>query len=136
MTDPIFSDDTLRTAKYALDGLGKRQEVIGQNLANIDTPGYQAQGLNFENTLKRAIHQPQRGRLQLTHANHMLSKSEEEEMRLQTVSRPGSGWRTDGNNVDIDTELSEMAETGIRYQALTQLISKKFLLLKAIGTGR
>ena len=44
--------------------------------------------------------------------------------------------RLDGNNVDIDLEMSQMAETSIQYQSLTQLVSKKLALLKSIAIGR
>ena len=44
--------------------------------------------------------------------------------------------RADGNNVDIDVELTQMAETGIRYQALSQLITRKYQGLRTILQGR
>jgi flagellar basal-body rod protein FlgB len=41
----------------------------------------------------------------------------------------------DGNNVDVDVELTQMAETGVRYQAFTQLITKKYQDLRSIVKG-
>ena len=55
MTDPIFGDGAFSTAKFALDGLAKRQELIGRNVSNVDTPGYRAVDLNFESALQTAI---------------------------------------------------------------------------------
>jgi flagellar basal-body rod protein FlgB len=50
--------------------------------------------------------------------------------------RQGGTERADGNNVDVDVELTQMAETGIRYQALTQLITRKYQSVRTILQGR
>ena len=134
MPDPITSDSAFRVAMLALNGLAKRQEIIGRNLANIDTPGYQAQALNFESTLRQAMNEPDKVSLQVTNPGHLPAT--QQEGSFQIASRQGGSWRADGNNVDIDVELNQMAETGLRYQALTQLVSKKLLLLKAIANSR
>ena len=134
MTDPIFSDEALFSAKFALDGLAKRVEVIGNNLANVDTPGFQAQALNFEQALSRATNQSAKLRLTASQSEHLAPSSDVVNMR--TEPRKSGTWRTDGNNVNVDTELNQMAETGIRFQAMSQLISKKLLLLKTISQGR
>ena len=137
MSDPIFSDDAFRAGKLALDGLAFRQEVIGRNLANLDTPGYQAQTVKFENALLRAIRSAQNVSMDTTHPSHLSHLSATGATAgFQVTGRAGGALRADGNNVDIDVELSQMAETGLRYQALTQSVSKKLLLLKNIATGR
>ncbi|MBI3761205.1 MAG: flagellar basal body rod protein FlgB [Chloroflexi bacterium] len=138
MTDSIsplsLTDDALRTAQTALDGLALRQEMIGRNIANVDTPGYRAQNVSFENTLQRAQGDSQVLGIVTTRAGHLAAPARP--ALMQVVSRRGGSVRADDNNVDIDRELTEMAETGIRFQALTQLVSKKLLLLKSIATGR
>lgn len=135
MSDPLFSDDALRAGKAGLDGLALRQSIISRNLANLDTPGYQAQTVDFESALQSALRSSdQRLSLAATHPAHLGPASREPEFQVR--SRPGGTPRADGNNVDIDVELSQMAESGLRYQALTQSISKKLLLLKNIATGR
>lgn len=134
MSDPLFSDDALRAGKIALDGLALRQEIIGQNLANVDTPGYHAQSVSFESALRKAIENNQKTTLKTTHSMHI--RHSEPSISFQVRPRSGGVLRADGNNVDIDVEMSQMVETGIRYQALTQAVSKKLLLLKTIATGR
>jgi flagellar basal body rod protein FlgB len=54
---------------------------------------------------------------------------------MLNVARQGGTDRADQNNVDIDTELTDLSQTGITYQAISQEVSKKLLLLKAIATG-
>jgi flagellar basal-body rod protein FlgB len=131
MTDSITSDATIQAAQNALNGLTKKQEVIGQNLANIDTPGYQAQAVDFETTLNNAINGTGRLRLITNNSAHMDSASNQGDI-IQISSRKGGTERADGNNVDIDVELVDMTETVVNYQAMVQAIAKKFSLLKQI----
>lgn len=134
MPDPIQSDDAIRDAKVALDGLAFRQSLIGRNIANIDTPGYRASDVNFETQLKRARRELDDVHMWKTHGGHLASPSQLPGMQVKL--RRGGSLRADGNNVDIDVELTQMAESGVRYQALTQLVSKKLLLLKSIVNRR
>jgi flagellar basal-body rod protein FlgB len=135
MADPLFSDSATRAAQTALDGLSLRQEMIGRNLANVDTPGYQAQAVTFEDALQRVERGAQPIRMAVTDGAHLGIDSERTAM-VRLAPRLGGSTRADGNNVDVDQELTQMAETGIRFQALSQLVSKKLLLLKSIATGR
>ncbi|MBL8056028.1 MAG: flagellar basal body rod protein FlgB [Anaerolineales bacterium] len=136
MAESLFSDVGFRTAQAALDGLALRQDLIGRNLANVDTPGYHAQAVTFEETLQRVSEPSNKLALSVTQAGHQLGHSSEPVNLLGVTERPGGSERADGNNVDVDQELTEMAETGLRYQALSQLVSRKLLLLKSIATGR
>lgn len=135
MGDSFFSDDAMRAAKLALDGLSLRQQVIGRNVANVDTPGYRAQSIDFETALKRVFNRAKPGlRLQATHQGHMGAPKAE--IGFQVKGRPGGSDRADGNNVDIDAELLEMSEAGIQYQAVAESLTKKLQLLKAIANSR
>jgi flagellar basal-body rod protein FlgB len=134
MTDPITSDSSIRAAKLALDGLSAREEIIGNNLANIDTPGYQSQDVDFRTTLRKAVDSNQSLQMVSTNKAHLASPAVSRQIQVQL--KKGGTERADGNNVDIDVELTEMTETVVQYQAMSQLISKKFLLLKTIANGR
>jgi flagellar basal-body rod protein FlgB len=135
MPEPLFSDPGFRAAQSALDGLALRQEVVGRNLANVDTPGYQAQSVTFEDALQRVERGQQPMRMVATDAAHLSGDPSRTDL-VRLAPRTGGSTRADGNNVDVDQELTQMAETGIRFQALSQLVSKKLLLLKSIATGR
>ena len=134
MSDPITTDPAMRIAQQALEGLALQQEVIGHNLANVDTPAYHSQAVDFQSALRRALDKSDTLQLTTTNVAHQLTTARPD--RVQIFDRRGGSLRADGNNVDVDVELSQMAETGISYQAITQLISKKFLLLRSIVSGR
>ncbi len=134
MGDSIFTNDAMNAAKLALDGLSMRQQVISRNLSNVDTPGYQAQSVNFEDTLRRALKRSDRLELATTRDTHLASTTQK--IGFELSQRPGGSFRADQNNVDVDVELTEMSETGIVYQAISQSISKKLQLLKSIANAR
>jgi flagellar basal-body rod protein FlgB len=132
MTDPVLGDSSLNIASKAMDGLSFRRNVISQNVANVDTPGYHALEMNFESELKRSMSSSPKLSMTLTNSSHQLSKTDASGP-YQAKLRSGGTERADGNNVDIDTELVQMTETGIRYSALSTAVSKKLNLLKSIA---
>jgi flagellar basal-body rod protein FlgB len=132
MTDPILGDSALNLASKAMDGLSYRRDVISQNVANIDTPGYHALELNFESTLNKTMNSSPKLNMTRTNTSHQLSLNGASDP-YQARLRSGGSERADGNNVDIDQELMQMTETGIRYNALSTAVSKKLSLLKNIA---
>jgi len=127
----ILPDDAIQTAASALNGLARRQELTAQNIANIDTPGYKAQEVDFETALQRAAGSERRLTVQGTHGSHLASQTKTSGFQIE--ARKGGTERADGNNVDIDLELATLTETGVRYQALSNLVSRKLGLLKNIA---
>jgi flagellar basal body rod protein FlgB len=73
------------------------------------------------------------GQIQMTTSNAGHLGAPSSKPFYQAKNRPGGTARADENNVDIDVELLQMSETGIQYQAVSQEISKKLLLLKTIA---
>jgi flagellar basal-body rod protein FlgB len=132
MSTSIISDDYLEKLRIAMDGLALRQEVIGRNIANVDTPGYHALTVDFESALKDAS--TSSVTMNVTHSQHMQASNTGSD--FHTSQRTNNTVRADGNNVDIDQELTEMVETGIRYQALAEFVGSKLSILKTIATGR
>lgn len=131
MSDSLFSDISSLTAKAALDGLSLRQQAISRNIANIDTPGYQAETVDFQDALTRLVDNNSSLPLETTNKAHLTTAKSS---ALMTTSlRPGGTARADQNNVDIDVEMTDMSEAGIQYQAISQAISKKLLLLKTLA---
>ncbi len=131
MSDSLFSDISSLTAKAALDGISLRQQAISRNIANIDTPGYKAQTVDFQETLARIVDNAGTLPMKITDEDHMTTA--ESDLFMSTSLRPGGTLRADENNVDIDIEMADMSEAGIQYQAISQAISKKLLLLKTLA---
>ncbi|HDM76226.1 MAG TPA: flagellar basal body rod protein FlgB [Deltaproteobacteria bacterium] len=105
----------------------KEHELISSNIANIDTPNYVAKKLSFDETLERFMSDFTPS-LRTTNPKHFSFGAGGPEADNFVVDETGE--------VDIDKELSRLAENSIHYQALVNILSKKFTMLKlAISEG-
>jgi flagellar basal-body rod protein FlgB len=139
MSGPLF-DRTLQASQVALGGLSRRQQVIANNIANVDTPGYAATDVQFEAALGRAIGQQQTGQISLarTDPRHLpVRQADLSSVRPAVSMQTGKAARVDGNNVDIDAEMVRLAEAQIGYNAVTQATNTKLSILRtAVSDGR
>ncbi len=103
----MFDSVSYVALNSALDGLALRQRAIADNVANIQTPGYQAKRVQFEDALSRAV------------ADGGGAAS-------ATVARSLEPTRTDGNNVNLDSETLLNVDTNLRYQLATQAVDGTF----------
>ena len=128
----LIDDPALGAAQRALDGLSLQQQVISRNIANVDTPGYQAQTVDFETALRQA--QNPQGQLSLasTNSRHLGLADLADSSSARLMLRPGGSERADGNDVNIDDEMLDMSQAGIQYQAMTELVGQKFSLLSTL----
>ena len=118
-----------------IDVLGKaadaswiRNEVINNNIANADTPGYKRQDVQFDDILARELRSVQYNDLDTAIAEVDMDRISG---RIYTDAVNFS-YRIDKNNVDIDTENVELASNQIKYNALTDSISQEFARLKSV----
>jgi flagellar basal-body rod protein FlgB len=108
----------------------KRNEVISNNIANVDTPGYKRKDVQFESYLQSALLGDGSLDSRVDHAN--LASLDP---TVYTDSASLS-YRLDGNNVDIDTESANLAENQIRYDALLESMTQEFNRIKAVLASR
>ena len=129
-------DQYLGVHAAALDVRARRTELIANNLANADTPGYKARDLDFRQAMARAAGEtPTSGvHLATTQAGHIGGNTS-----ADAASNPDLKYRTplapalDGNTVDSQLEQAAFAENAVRYQATLTLLNNKFRgLLTAI----
>jgi flagellar basal-body rod protein FlgB len=119
-------DVTFQTLDLALGAAGKRQEVLANNLANVNTPGYKRLDVEFDGMLAKAVDAARAG-----------DRSTLDAMRPGVSTDDSVAVRADGNSVDVDQEMAFLAENNIRYNALVQLSQKKLETLKyVISDGR
>jgi flagellar basal-body rod protein FlgB len=132
-----FEGSAMRAARAALDGLARRQEAIGANVANIDTAGYQRRSVDFEQALASEMGRAgEQTTLAQTDARHMArGGAGGSGMPSGGPARNIVSERNDANSVNIDEEMTLLAETQIRYQALTQSISTRLSTLRTVIRG-
>ena len=112
-------DDTFRFHQQALELRSFRQQLLASNIANADTPGYQARDIDFASTLQAAMG----GQAQAT------GVVPERQVLYRTPTQPS----VDGNTVEMDAERARFADNAVRMEAsLTFLNGQIKTLLAAI----
>lgn len=117
----LFGNALMRLEK-ALDVRLVKGNVLAGNLANVDTPGYLARDVDFDDAMASA-YQP-----------GSLSTGEQEELWATEADGFGSGF--DQNSVDLDRTMASLSANATQYAAATRAAGKKLAILKyAAGDG-
>lgn len=127
--NPLFGG-TIELLRQAVLYSTRRHQVLAQNLANAETPGYRGQDVVFQDELDTAM----RGRAVPVSA----ALPEPNGSALRTVpvySRDGRS-RVDGNDVDLDRQMVRLARNTIYYNAMVQILTQRFNGLKGAISGR
>lgn len=112
-----------------------RQNVISANVANAETPGYVAKKVDFEDALQRAVDLEGVGKMQGMEPEHYpTGPGALANVQADTYDNPEGSVNNDGNTVDLEREMSALAENSIMYKAAIQLINKKMAALKYAAT--
>lgn len=120
--------DYVNVLGKAADASWLRNDILANNLANVDTPGYKRKDIDFESQLRRALGS---SRYESVDSKVSHVTSTELEGRVYTDAANFS-YRLDGNNVDIDTEDVELASNQIKYNGLMSGINQEFANLKMV----
>jgi flagellar basal-body rod protein FlgB len=112
--------DTTQTGlERALSGSALRQQAIATNIANVNTPGYRRQDVDFQSALQAAW---TKGEAAVAGTTSAISVDQTSVMRA------------DGSSVDIDTEAAAQAKNGLQYEAISQVLKTRTSILRsAIG---
>ena len=104
--------DYINVMGKTADASWKRNEILSNNIANVDTPRYKRQDINFEDKVSSLNVGDLQARVYTDAANF--------------------SYRLDGNNVDIDTENVELASNQIKYNGLINSINQEFANLRMV----
>jgi flagellar basal-body rod protein FlgB len=113
ITDPVGG-----VLHAALDGLALRQRVIADNIANIDTPGYRASSVVFEDALRAAT-----------------GSGSLDGVAAASVRASDTPVGANGNNVDLRKETMAAMQTMYQYQVMTRASSDRASLVTAVAGG-
>ena len=124
-------DNALSFQQQALGLRSYRQQILAGNIANADTPHYQARDFDFSTALKEAVAGRSSGSLALatTAAAHLPGVAEASPARL--MYRAPMQASADGNTVDMDVERAQFSENAVQYEAGVTFISHQIKTLLA-----
>jgi len=134
MIDRI-SNKTLMTEK-ALDAAWMRNEVISNNIANVNTPGFKKSYVRFEELLSDAADKFQISGIKKDERFLPIGKDARFAASPEIAVEEFTSMRRDDNNVDVDVEMAELAKNTIKYNALIAQLSKEFNKIKLAINGR
>ncbi len=123
--------ENINFLQNALDGTWLRNEAISNNIANVNTPGYKKITVEFENMLKDQISSSSVS-LKVTDDKHIGSSNSVDNFQPLVKVNRNTSARKDGNNVNIDVEMGDLAKNSIMYDGLIRQISRKFTGIKTI----
>ena len=116
-----------RIERY-MDVLSSRQRQVAANIANLDTPGYRAKDYSFEAELASQVVS-----MTKTSPMHIAPVQDTPSARIYEV---GTKDKPNGNNVDIERELTEITKNGLEYITFIQYLNQKIRTLRsAISDG-
>ena len=117
-------DVTQIALEQALSGSAARQQALSNNIANANTPNFTRSDVDFESQLQAA----------LASGNPAASLSS---MSFTAQLDKQSPVQSDGNNVNIDTEMSDLSENALDYESLVEVANARLKMLSiAIGSGQ
>ena len=120
----IGIDKSATLLEKMLDVSSIKHKVIANNIANVNTPGYKKMEVSFANQLEKALNESSMNKFDTLQPKIVISKEDTSE----TV-------RNDGNNVDMDKEVSSLVKNTLTYSIYTQLLAKKYEGIKSAIEG-
>lgn len=109
----MFDDISSASLRVAATGLASRQTAIANNIANIETPGYRARKVEFEEALRGAV----------AKGMSPLGVAPQTRDSLEPT-------RLNGNNVNLDEETLSHIDTTMRYQLTLRAMDTKYTMLR------
>lgn len=125
------SQYTYNLLSKGLDATSKRSKVISNNIANVNTKNYKRSYVTFEDNLKNSMDNLEMKRTDSRHINDGAAYGE-----IQVKQDKDTSVNSDGNNVDIDSEMSNEAQNTLEYYTLTNQISSRISMERSVINGR
>lgn len=123
---------TLKMLEMGLDASAVRRDVIANNIANVDVPGFKRSDVSFEADLKRAIDSQRSvaedAPLTTLHPGHYARREPRalEAVKPMTHIDYSSSMRNDGNNVDIEDEVMKQVRNQLQFSLMADRVAGKF----------
>jgi flagellar basal-body rod protein FlgB len=116
-----------------------KRKVISDNIANVDVPGYKRSEVTFEENLKRAIESEKTEKMKtvptkttderhIQFFSHSYYKDVSPSIKLDYLSR----MRADGNNVDIEKEITDASHNQMHYFMMVERLNHNFRQLNMV----
>ncbi|MFH0774213.1 MAG: flagellar basal body rod protein FlgB [bacterium] len=124
---------SIELMKKGLDTAGLRHDVISNNIANINTPGFKRSSVLFSEELSKASGKGLEAKL--LHPKHISFGGKSNETQPKVVIENDTIYRNDLNNVDLNQEMADLEKNTLYYNVIAQRIGSKFRMLNTVIQG-
>jgi flagellar basal-body rod protein FlgB len=117
-----ITTERIQLLSRLLDVASMRHDVIAQNVANVNTPGYNPSGVSFEDHLREALAPGSQTRVQ--------------DIVAEVVPGTGGTEREDGNTVDVDHEMARLQKNAFYFEVYTQMMANELSQFRSAISGQ
>jgi len=133
----LLNSVSFQRMQGGMEAANKRQNVLSNNVANVDTPNFKRSDVSFESFLK----QQEDGlkptlRAKVTDTRHFQFGNDRLVPDAVVTTDETSSMNNSGNNVDIDREMALSAENQLRYNSYIQQINSQITMMRTVAEGR
>ncbi len=126
----IVEQSTARHYAKLLDLSSLKNKLVASNVANIETPGYQRRTFDFDKELKKSMEKPKLKSVETNPKHIPLSNSDNRPPKIEKIQQSVNS--TGINSVDIDQEMSDLAQNQMIFQYGSKMLEKKFNSLRDV----
>lgn len=123
---------TIANLEQTIDYAAAKNRTISNNIANVDTPNYKSKDVVFKNALQNAM--DNRMEANRTNSRHIPFEGSEQGS-YRTIINNRAVYNHNGNNVDVDKEMTDLAKNQIYYNGLIDRLNGKFNSLQTVIRG-
>lgn len=128
---------TMSLLQRTLNLRSAQHHALSANIANADTPRYRSFEVAVDEELRKLCPDGRRLEMARTQTEHMPQpvNPATDNVKLRAGAVPGFSLRADGNTVDLDRAMGDLAENTLKYKTAAQLLSAKLKSLKNVIQG-
>lgn len=126
---------SFQSLEQALSNATLKQRVHSSNIANVDTPNYKSKQVSFQSVLNDAVNSQSISSYK-TNPKHLAFSSESSSSHSVIKENKSTQFNPNGNNVDMDYEMAELAKNQLWYNALTERVNGRFNSIRTVIDGR
>ena len=125
----LVFNDTYHVLGQGLNISARKQNLISSNIANIDTVGYKPKELDFQSALKKALTDKPKAEIRVSNPKHFNGLEDYNHNSLKDHREDDSDvYHLD--SIDIDKEMTKLAENNLKYKTMTEMLLRKMSMMK------
>lgn len=133
----LLSNSSFQRLQSGLDAANLRNQVLANNIANVDTPYFKRSDVAFESLLQKemnGVKSTLSGKR--TDPKHLIIGPSSQIPEISVKTDDSSAMNNNGNNVDVEREMSLLAENQLRYNSYIQSVNEQIRIMRTVIEGR